>query len=92
MDIFDKIDYEELHKAKGEEIIGCPFSDTWGGVVMAAFLPRFRNEHLCRNFCGVLFKRGYEPNRCPCHVMNREYVKRKFWSEFDASIQRKLLQ
>lgn len=78
-DVLSALDYVVLMRNKGSNRIGCPFIKKYGGIEC---LNHFPDKLDCIKLCGEIFpstKARQDGMWCPCHILNKKYVKKKFW-------------
>lgn len=80
MNELKRLNIELLKKRSKQGNIGCPFSILFNGPVEIA-APRPEREVWCSQTCGKLFLQDYQPNKCPCWYLGRNYAKERFWSQ-----------
>ena len=85
MDIFKGLISKRLKEASKDNDVGCPFSMTYGGKVDWHRFPRRILKDQCKVLCGRLFPKTFSNNHCPCQMMHKSYVKRRFWKKFNES-------
>ena len=82
-EILRSMDIKKLEKDKGRHVIGCPFCPPYSSRVTCS--PRISS---CFYTCAQMFPKirrkgsvGKVCVSCPCLIMNKSYVRRKFWRE-----------